>query len=85
MDGVGWDHCENPEYDNVFSKEEKGKLLHKIESELISDHLDKEFEGKKFHAIWGLSNPSPNVASLVTAYLPDPLKWTPDLKTRLKP
>lgn len=71
-------------------------LLNSIESAILVDDyteawkaptvlLLQEFEGKKFHAIWGLSNPSPNVASLVTAYLPDPLKWTPDFKTRLKP
>lgn len=47
--------------------------------------LLQEFEGQKFHAIWGISKASPEVASLVTAYIPDPNKWTPDFKTRLKP
>lgn len=44
-----------------------------------------EFEGMKFHAIWGLSKSSPDVASVVTAYLPDPRKWNPDFTMRLKP
>ena len=47
--------------------------------------LLQEFEGKKFHAIWGLSKATPDMASLVTAYVPDPHKWSVDFKTRLKP
>jgi Domain of unknown function (DUF4258) len=46
--------------------------------------LLQEFEGLKFHAIWGLSKTTPDVATLVTAYVPDPEKWTPDLMRRLK-
>ena len=45
--------------------------------------LLQEFEGKKFHAIWGLSKATPDVATLITAYVPDPKKWTPDLMKRL--
>ncbi len=47
--------------------------------------LLQEFEGRKFHAIWGLSKAMPDVASLVTAYVPDPNKWSVDFKARLKP
>jgi Domain of unknown function (DUF4258) len=46
--------------------------------------LLQEFEGKKFHAIWGISKSSSDVASLVTAYVPDPQKWTTDFMKRLK-
>ena len=42
------------------------------------------FESVRFHAMWGLSKAAPDVATLVTAYLPDPLHWSSDLKTRLK-
>jgi hypothetical protein len=46
--------------------------------------LLQEFEGLKFHAIWGLSKTTPDVATLITAYVPDPKKWTTDLMRRLK-
>jgi hypothetical protein len=71
-------------------------LLNSIESAiLVEDYPDawkgptvlllQEFEGSRFHAIWGLSKAAPDVASLVTAYVPDPKKWNADFKTRLKP
>ncbi len=71
-------------------------LLGSVKSaEVVEDYPDawkgptvlllQEFEGIKFHAIWGLSKASPDIASLVTAYKPDPTKWKPDFKTRLKP
>jgi Domain of unknown function (DUF4258) len=47
--------------------------------------LLQEFEGLKFHAIWGLAKATPNVATLITAYVPDPKKWTSDFMRRLKP
>jgi hypothetical protein len=36
-------------------------------------------------AIWGLSKVSPDIASLVTAYVPDPKKWNSDFRTRVIP
>lgn len=47
--------------------------------------LLQEFEGLKFHAIWGIAKSNYDVATLVTAYVPDPLKWTADLMKRLMP
>jgi Domain of unknown function (DUF4258) len=46
--------------------------------------LLQEYEGHRFHVIWGLSKAAPDVATLVTAYVPEPGKWTPDLLKRLK-
>jgi hypothetical protein len=46
--------------------------------------LLQEFEGLKFHAIWGVSKTTPDIATLITAYVPDPKKWTADLMRRLK-
>jgi hypothetical protein len=46
--------------------------------------LLQEFEGLIFHAIWGLSKQSADMATLVTAYLPDPEKWTADFMRRLQ-
>ena len=71
-------------------------LLNSIEkAAVVEDYPDawkgptvlllQEFEGLKFHAIWGLSKSHPQVASLVTAYLPDLNKWTADFMQRLKP
>jgi hypothetical protein len=47
--------------------------------------LLQEFDGLKFHAIWGISKSSVDLATLVTAYVPDPEKWTHDLLKRLQP
>ena len=47
--------------------------------------LLQEFEGLKFHAIWGISKTTNDQATLVTAYVPDPEKWTNDLLKRLQP
>ena len=70
-------------------------LLNSVESAfVVEDHPEawkgptvlrlQEFEDMKFHAIWGLSKTTPDMASLITAYLPDPKKWTPDFMKRLK-
>jgi len=47
--------------------------------------LLQEFEHLKFHAIWGLSKSAPDVATLITAYVPDPTIWDLSLTKRLKP
>ncbi len=71
-------------------------LLNSIESAtVVEDYPDawkgptvllmQEFEGLKFHATWGLSKSTPDIATLITAYLPDANKWTPDFMKRLKP
>lgn len=47
--------------------------------------LLQEFEGMKFHAIWGLSKSEPNIATIITAYVPDTTKWNTALTKRSKP
>ena len=34
------------------------------------------------HVLWGLAKQSPHIATLITAYRPDPSRWQDDFKTR---
>jgi hypothetical protein len=36
------------------------------------------------HAVWGISRKQPDVAVLITAYHPDPARWSPDFLARRK-
>ena len=36
----------------------------------------------KLHAVWGIPAGRSSPAVLITAYRPDPARWTPDLMTR---
>ena len=46
--------------------------------------LTFERSGDAVHAVWGISRKQPDVAVLITAYRPDPARWTPDFLTRRK-
>ena len=37
---------------------------------------------RRIHVLWGLAARSPDVATIITAYRPDPARWTSDLMTR---
>lgn len=37
---------------------------------------------KSIHVVWGLAKAEPNLATLITAYVPDLKKWYNDLKSR---
>ena len=39
-------------------------------------------DGRAIHAVWGLPRGQDSPAVLVTAYKPDPKKWTDDFKRR---
>ena len=39
-------------------------------------------DGRPIHAVWGLQRGQNSPAVLVTAYTPDPKKWTDDFKRR---
>ena len=39
-------------------------------------------DGRAIHAVWGLPRGQESPAVLVTAYKPDPKKWTDDFKRR---
>ncbi|MEQ1697097.1 MAG: DUF4258 domain-containing protein [Hyphomicrobiaceae bacterium] len=38
--------------------------------------------GKPIHVLWGLAANGPDVATIITAYRPDPNRWMDDLMTR---
>ncbi len=38
--------------------------------------------GKPIHVLWGLTTNGPDVATIITAYRPDPHRWMDDLMTR---
>ena len=44
--------------------------------------LQRDRNGEPFHAVWGIPKGETNPAVLVTAYRPDPLKWTSDFRRR---
>lgn len=39
-------------------------------------------DGSLVHVLWGLAANAPDIATLVTAYRPDPERWSPDLLKR---
>lgn len=39
-------------------------------------------DGQAVHALWGTANSAPEVATLITAYRPDPSRWSADFMRR---
>ena len=54
---------------------------HKGPSVLV---LKKDHDGQAIHAIWGIPVNAETPAVLVTAYRPDPSKWTDGFTRRVK-
>ena len=44
--------------------------------------LQRDGQGKPIHVLWGLAAQSRDVATIITAYRPDPERWMDDLTTR---
>ena len=44
--------------------------------------LQWEDNERGIHVLWGLANRNPDVATIITAYRPDPARWTSDLMAR---
>jgi hypothetical protein len=44
--------------------------------------LHRDAQGQPVHAVWGIPRGQSSLAVLVTAYRPDPKKWSADLKRR---
>ena len=44
--------------------------------------LQEDSEGKPVHAVWGIPKGELGPAVLVTAYRPDPARWTDDFRSR---
>ncbi len=45
--------------------------------------LQTDAEGKPIHTVWGIPKDKERPAVLITAYRPDPEKWSDDFKRRL--
>lgn len=39
-------------------------------------------DGSPVHVLWGIANNAPDVATLITAYRPDPSRWSADFMKR---
>jgi len=44
--------------------------------------LQRDRDGKPLHVVWGLAKSGPGPAVLVTAYRPNPRRWSADFLTR---
>lgn len=44
--------------------------------------LQRDIDAQPIHVLWGLAAQSPDVATVITAYRPDPERWMADLITR---
>ncbi len=44
--------------------------------------LQSDGAGKPIHALWGIAAQTRNIATLITAYRPNPARWTDDLLIR---
>ena len=47
--------------------------------------LHKDREGKPVHVVWGIAKGTVSPAVLVTAYRPDPARWSEDFERRREP
>lgn len=46
--------------------------------------LQRDPDGNPVHAVWGIPRGKTTPAVLVTAYRPDPKKWTNDFRSRIR-
>ena len=46
--------------------------------------LERDRDARPIHAVWGIPKGETHPAVLVTAYRPDPAKWTDDFRSRKK-
>jgi hypothetical protein len=46
--------------------------------------LQRDIKGKPIHVVWGIPKGASKPAVLITAYRPDPKKWSKDFKRRIK-
>ena len=47
--------------------------------------LQRDGQGQPLHVVWGIPKGATSPAVMVTAYRPDPNRWSEDLLTRRKP
>lgn len=53
--------------------------FHKGPAVLVLEH---DSEHRPFHVVWGIPKGEGSPAVLVTAYRPDPMRWSSDFKSR---
>ena len=46
--------------------------------------LQRDRHGEPLHILWGMPKGLEAIAVLITAYRPDPARWSPDFKTRIE-
>jgi hypothetical protein len=46
--------------------------------------FQKDRQGKPVHVVWGIPKKDSSIAVLVTAYRPDPVRWSDDFTRRRK-
>lgn len=44
--------------------------------------LERDKDGHPIHAVWGIAHKATSPAVLITAYRPDPARWTDDFRRR---
>ncbi|WP_372807681.1 DUF4258 domain-containing protein [Pontiella sp.] len=76
--------------DGIFARDIVGSLP---DAELLEDYpnfhkgacvlvLQRDRNGNPIHAVWGIPKNETSPAVLVTAYRPDPTKWSNDFRSR---
>ena len=46
--------------------------------------LQRDWQGRPFHAVWGIPKGHPGPAVLITAYRPDPNLWNEEFTRRIR-